>query len=183
MLEENGSLEFVLSKQWLEFLLGGNRAFNFMLILGISSKCDLKTPSESLNFHVMSCVCVCPCVWESNREQVARASSSLCLNPASSFLHQLITTSHSVSSSSLYPCYFCLILIFSLIKIIHVYLNPAFSLCSARPCLSLSRLPLFSLSLSPYPWSQRSLVPVRAGWLAECCCPGGGQRERCRNLI
>lgn len=57
MLEENGSLEFVLSKQWLEFLLGGNRAFNFMLILGISSKCDLKTPSvPELSCHFV-------CVW------------------------------------------------------------------------------------------------------------------------
>ncbi len=64
MLKENGSLEFVLSKQWLEFLLGGNRAFNFMLILGISSKCDLKTPSECLKFHVHVCECVCVHVCE-----------------------------------------------------------------------------------------------------------------------
>lgn len=155
MLEENGSLEFVLSKQWLEFLLGGNRAFNFMLILGISSKCDLKTPSKCLNFHVCvhACVCACMCMCGSSREQVAWAPSSLCLNPASSSLHQLITTSRSVLSSSLLPHHFWLILSSSLIKIIHVYFNPCSpSFFLACPCLFISLPSLLSLSpLTPRP--------------------------------
>ncbi len=54
-------------------------------------------------------------------------------------------------------------------------------------CLSpFIHLPTLSfLSLSPYPSTLLSLVPavVRAGWLAECCCPGGGQREQRRSLI
>lgn len=87
MLEENGSLE--LSEQWLEFLSGGNRAFNFMLILGISSKCVLKTSWAPDHSCVWGCVpCMCACV--SNKEQVAWAVSSPHLNPAASFLYQLI---------------------------------------------------------------------------------------------
>ena len=174
-----------------------------MLILGISSKYDLKTPSECLNFcvYVCMCVCVCVCVCVSNKEQVAWAPSSPPLNPASSFLHQLITTLCllllllvPVSSSFLY---------FSLIKIIHVYPTspcspPFFSAC---PCLSISLPCLFSFSLSlclslslslslshslsrsrPGCVSSR-LQLAQADYSGVLLSPGGGQREQHRNLI
>lgn len=77
-----------VSSDWSFFLLGGNRAFNFMLILSITAKCDLKTPS-ALSATTFMSACMCICVWVSNTEQVARAPSPR-LNPAPSFLCQLM---------------------------------------------------------------------------------------------
>lgn len=77
-----------VSSDWSFFLLGGNRAFNFMLILSITAKCDLKTPS-ALSARTFMSACMCICVWVSNTEQVARAPSPR-LNPAPSFLCQLM---------------------------------------------------------------------------------------------
>lgn len=77
-----------VSSDWRFFLLGGNRAFNFMLILSITAKCDLKTPS-ALSARTFMSACMCICVWVSTTEQVARAPSPR-LNPAPSFLCQLM---------------------------------------------------------------------------------------------
>lgn len=77
-----------VSSDWSFFLLGGNRAFNFMLILSITAKCDLKTPS-ALSARTFMSTCMCICVWVSTTEQVARAPSPR-LNPAPSFLCQLM---------------------------------------------------------------------------------------------
>lgn len=77
-----------VSSDWSFFLLGGNRAFNFMLILSITAKCDLKTPS-ALSARTFMSACMCICVWVSTTEQVARAPSPR-LNPAPSFLCQLM---------------------------------------------------------------------------------------------
>lgn len=60
-----------------------------MLILGISSKCELKKKiSASLNFYTPQHACACVPVCVSDKEQVAWAVG--CLDIAFAFLHQLI---------------------------------------------------------------------------------------------
>lgn len=75
-----------------------------MLILGISSKCEFKKISESLNFYTPECASVCVrvhvLVRVSSKEQVVWAVGRL--NPAFSFLHQLIL----LLPPSFHPCVF-----------------------------------------------------------------------------
>lgn len=60
---KNQQAKWQAGGKWVssKFLSGGNRAFNFMLILGISSKCEFKI---SLNFYTPQHACVCVPVCE-----------------------------------------------------------------------------------------------------------------------
>lgn len=137
-----------VSSDWSFFLLGGNRAFNFMLILSITAKCDLKTPS-ALSARTFMSACMCICVWVSNTEQVARAPSPR-LNPAPSFLRQLMryellsllppSSSSFLSHSVFIADQISYFLFLSLPLFIHLS-TPTFSLALPLPFFNSSSLP------------------------------------------
>lgn len=168
-----------VSSDWSFFLLGGNRAFNFMLILSITAKCDLKTPS-ALSARTFMSACMCICVWVSTTEQVARAPSPR-LNPAPSFLCQLMRyelLSLLSPPSFIFLVSFCLyrwpniILSFPQPAPVYPSLYPHFFYCSPAPC--------FCILLSCRVSSQAVII---SDWLVECCCPSDWQREQYRSFI